>query len=254
MLELYHWEPNAESLALLICLKEKKLEFASHYVDMLKLEQHSETYKSKSPKSIVPLLLDEGELMDDANFALLYLDERYPEQRLAPEDPSLLYDVQAWGAWLGGAMGGINSDIRLLGWNYVMLKAIPSEQLTEFRKQVAALPKQLQSGWSAVWSDAEANEDQLANAEERVGKIVDRIEKSLDPSGWIVGGDYSITDITAYAHIHTLPELLPDMVNEGKTQNIMKWLEAINARPAVKEALAMRKSTIAKDVYPSPGT
>ena len=41
MLELYHWEPNAECLALLICLKEKNLDFRSHYVDMLKLEQRN---------------------------------------------------------------------------------------------------------------------------------------------------------------------------------------------------------------------
>ena len=254
MLELYHWEPNAESLALLICLKEKGLQFNSHYVDMMKLEHHSQSYKSKSPKSIVPLLVDEGESMDDANFTLQYLDERYPDPRLAPADPSLLYDVQAWAAWLGGTMGGVNADIRLLGWNYVMLKAMPAEQLKEFRQQLAALPRQLQSGWSAVWSDAEANEDQLANAKERIEKIVNRIEKSLTQTGWIVGADYSITDITAFAYIHTLPELLPDMVNKDKTPNIMNWLEAINERPAVKDALALRRTNIAKDVYASPGT
>lgn len=254
MLELYHWEPNAESLALLICLKEKVLDFNSHYVDMMKLEHHAAAYKAKSPKSIVPLLEDGGERMDDTNFALQYLDERYPQPPLAPVNPAELYDVQAWAAWLGGTMGGINADIRLLGWNNVMLKSIPQEQLAEFRKQVAALPKQLQSGWTAVWSDAEANEDQLANARERVQNIVNRIEKALGSSDWIVGNDYSITDITAFAYIHTLPELLPDVVNKEKTPGIVNWLKAINQRDAVKDALAMRKSTIAKDVYPSPGT
>jgi glutathione S-transferase len=254
MLELYHWEPNAESLALLICLKEKGLEFNSQYVDMMKLEHHSADYQAKSPKSIVPLLEDEGERMDDTHFALQYLDERYPEPRLAPDDAAQLYDVQAWAAWLGGAMGGIGTDVRLLGWNLVMLNAIPKNELAEFRKRVAALPKQLQSGWSAVWSDAEASEDQLANARERIQKIIGRIEQALADTGWIVGYDYSITDITAFAYIHTLPELLPEMVNRETTPNIVKWLEAINSRPAVRYALALRKSTIAKDVYPAPGT
>ena len=254
MLELYHWEPNAESLALLICLKEKGLEFNSHYVDMMKLEQHSADYKARSPKSIVPLLVDQGELMDDTGFALQYLDERYPQPRLAPATPAELYDVQAWAAWLGGVMGGICADVRLLGWNYVMLNAIPADELAKFRTKVAALPKQLQSGWSAVWNDAEASEDQLANAKERIQKTVNRIETSLAASGWIVGDAYSITDISAFAYIHTLPELLPDMVNNDNTPNIMQWLAAINGRSAVKDALALRQSTIARDVYPAPGT
>jgi len=254
MLELYHWEPNAESLALLICLKEKGLAFNGHYVDMMKLEHHTAAYMAKSPRAIVPLLKDAGELMDDTGFALQYLDERYPEPRLVSADPAELYDVQAWAAWLGGTMVGVCADVRLLGWNYVMLNAIPKDELAVFRKQVAALPKQLQSGWSAVWSDAEASVDQLANAKERIEKIVNRIEKALVKSGWIVGKDYSITDITAFAYIHVLPELLPDMVNKDKTPKIMKWLEVINKRDAVKNALTMRKSTIAKDVYPAPGT
>lgn len=254
MLELYHWEPNAESLALLICLKEKGLNFTSHYVDMIKLEQHTEAYQAKSPRSIIPLLVDEGELMDDTGFTLQYLDERYPEPRLAPAAAAELYDVQAWAAWLGGSMGGICTDVRLLGWNYVMLNVISKDELEKFRDKVAALPKQLQSGWSAVWSDAEASEDQLANAKERIQKIINKIEQALADSGWIVGNAYSITDITAFSYIHTLPKLLPDMVNKESTPNIMQWLEAINSRAAVKDALTTRKSTIAKDVYPAPGT
>jgi glutathione S-transferase len=40
MLELYHAEPVANSMKPLICLKEKGLDFVSHYVDLLRFEQH----------------------------------------------------------------------------------------------------------------------------------------------------------------------------------------------------------------------
>ena len=36
-----------------------------------------------------------------------------------------------------------------------------------------------------------------------------------------------------------LPRLAPDLVNEIKTPGIMRWLAAMNARPAVQRALAM---------------
>ena len=253
MLELYHWEPNAESLALLTCLKEMKLEFESHYVDMLKLEHHSAEYLELSPKAVVPLLVADGEAMSDTGFALQYLAEQFPEPRFAPTDPSAWYDLQAWSAWLSGMMG-LGSNVQLLGWNYMMLEAMPADELDEFRARVAELPKEKQSGWAAVWSDAEADEDQLANAEQRVADVVTRIEKLLADSQWIVGDAYSIADMLAYAHIHSLSDLLPDIVSHQSTPNIIGWLERISERAAVTEAQSMRRSTIAPVLYAAPGS
>jgi glutathione S-transferase len=252
MLELYHWEPNAESLALLICLKEMKLEFESHYVDMLKLEQHAAEYLEKSPKAIVPLLVADGEAMSDTGFALQFLAERYPEPAYAPADPASWYDLQAWTSWLDGMMG-LSSNVQLLGWNYVMLKAMRADELSEFRNKVDALPKEKQSGWAAVWSDAEADEDQLDNAEERVLQLVTKIESVLSRSPWIVGEEYSVVDMLAYAHIHSLPELTPGIVNQDGTPAVVDWLSRTAARPAVADAHALRKSPIAPTLYSSPG-
>ena len=250
MLELYHWEPNAESLALLICLHEKGLEFTGHYVDLIKLENHNTEYLAMSAKGIVPLLVADGEYMDDTGLALQYLAEKYPQPAMAPANASDWYDLQAWSAWLQG----VATDVRLLGWNLVMLKKMTADQLQEFRDQVAALPRELHSGWSAVWSDAEANEDMLANARERVSGLMDKVENTLAASGWLAGSKYSIADMLAYAHIHTLPRLLPDLVNHEKTPKITRWLATISERPAVQQAVQMKKTPFAGDVYSAPGT
>jgi glutathione S-transferase/GST-like protein len=253
MLALYHWEPNAESLALLICLKEMNLEFESRYVDMLELEHHAAEYLGISPKAIVPLLDSDGELMTDTGFALQYLAESHPEHGLAPTDASQLYDLQAWAAWLGGWVG-IRADIQLLGWNYVMLRAVPEDRLESFRAAVAELPKEKQSGWAAVWSDAEADEDQLANAEERVRKLVQKLEAILANSSWMIGDQYSISDMLAYGYLHSLPDLLPAVVNLKETPEVMRWLGKIAERAAVRDAHAMRRSEIAETMYAAPGS
>lgn len=253
MLELYHWEPNAESLALLICLKETGLEFTGHYVDLIKLENHADDYLAMSAKGAVPLLVADGEYMDDSGLALQYLAEKCPQPALAPADAADRYDLQAWLAWLGGGQG-LAADVRLLGWNLVMLKTMPADQLQEFRDQAAALPAELHSGWSAVWSDAEANEDMLANARERIGNLLDKVESTISATGWLAGNNYSIADMLGYAHIHTLPRLLPDLVNREKTPNITGWLKTISERPAVQQAMQMKKTPLAGDVYSAPGT
>lgn len=253
MIELYHWEPTAESLALLVCLKEKEVEFQSHYVDMLQLEQHTAAYLELSPKARVPLLVAEGEAMSDAGFALQYLAERYPQPRLAPGDASGWYDLQAWTAWLGD-MGGLAADVQLLGWNYVMLEKMPAAELAAFRAKVAQLPQEKKSGWAAVWSDAEADDEQLTNAKERVQQLIARLESILSESAWLIGDAYSIIDMTAYAHIHSLPKLLPGIVNKKNTPQISNWLLKLGERPAVADAMALRRSTIAPVVYAAPGS
>ena len=250
MLELYHWEPTADSLALLLCLQELGLEFNAHYVDLIKLEQHDADYLAVNARATVPLLVADGECLDDTGLALQYLVEQYPQPVLAPAAAGYWYDLQAWSAWLAG----LAADVRLLGWNLVMLNTLAPDQLRTFRQKAAALPGTLHSGWSAVWSDAEANEDQLANARERIGAVIDRLESGLAADGWLIGKDYSISDILAYAHTHTLPRLLPDMVSRDKTPHIIRWQEKIGTRPALQQVMQMKRTALAGDVYVAPAT
>ncbi len=238
MLELYHWEPNADSLKMLIALEEKGLDFKSHYVDLLNLEHHGADYAALSGDRRVPLLVQDGEALTDSQLALEYLTEAY-EPRLAPTDPAGWYDIQAWTAQLDQGLG---ASVRLLGWHTVTAPGMTDAQRTEFLERQARLPKpQVMAGWAQVTSDAEASEDQLANARERTLQMVDKLEAALAGSDWLVGGAYSIADINAFALTHTLPRLLPEAVNEARTPKLTAWLKRISDRPAVKAALASGK-------------
>ena len=246
MLDLYHWEPNAESLKLIIALKEKGGPFQSRYVDLLGLEHHGDAFKSVADGARVPMLVDGPDAFKDSQLTLEYLAEAY-EPRLAPADPTGWYDVQAWTAQLDQALA---ANVRLLGWHTVTLPAMTDARRQAFLDRAARLPQpQAAAGWAQVTSDAEASEDQLANARERIGLGVDRIETALASSDWLVGGAYSVADINAFALTHTLPRLTPELVNESKTPKMMAWLKRVGDRAAVKEALAMGKSELGEDVY-----
>jgi glutathione S-transferase len=246
MTELYHWEPNGDSLKLLIALKEESVPFESHYIDLLSLEHHGDAFKSIADHSRVPLLIDQGEALKDTQFALQYLAEAYAP-RLAPEDPADWYDVQAWTAQLDQVLA---PSVRMLGWHMVTLPGMSEVERTGFLARSEEIPKpQVMAGWAQVTSDAEASEDQLANARERIGQVVDRIEAALADSGWIVGDAYSVVDISAFARAHTLPRLVPELVNPERTPRVLAWLDRIGQRSAVREALAMRRSPPGDDVY-----
>ena len=239
MIELYHWEPNADSLKIIIALKEKNLPFTSRYIDLLNLEHHAGAYRAVADGARTPLLVEDGEAYKDSQLTLEYLAEGF-SPRLAPADPAGWYDVQAWTAQLDQVLG---ASVRLLGWHTVTAPAMSETQRQDFLDRSARLPQpQVMAGWAQVTSDAEASEDQLANARERIGQGVDKIEDALEGSDWLVGGAYSVVDINAFALTHTLPRLTPDLVNAEKTPKMLAWLKRVGARAAVKDALAMART------------
>lgn len=248
MLELYHWEPVGDSAKLLILLEEKGLDYQGHYVDMLAFEQFNEEHLRRSATARVPVLAAQGEYLDLARITLDYLVEAH-EPRLAPTDPRGWYEVQAWANVLDA---GLLTNVDLLGWNTVTLPQMGKAEREAFSEKYANRPvKQRLAGWSAVFSDAEADEDQLENARGRIQESVAGIETALAGSGWLVGGEYSVADMSAFALCHTLPRLTPKIVNEAATPNIMAWLGRIHDRPAVGRALA--KGRTEGDVYAPPG-
>jgi glutathione S-transferase len=120
-----------------------------------------------------------------------------------------------------------------------MLDAIPAADLASFQARVAELPREKVSGWAAVWSDAE--------------QLIEKMEAILAEHAWIVGDEYSILDMMAFAQVHDLPKMLLGIVNEKMTPKIIDWLGRISSRPAVSDALSKRRSELAPVVYFSPG-
>lgn len=247
-MELYHWEPAGDSAALLILLEEKGIEYRSQYIDLLGFEQYSRTHLQRSSMARVPVLAVEGEYLDLPNLAMQYLVEAR-EPRIAPVHPRGWYEVQAWANALES---GLRTSISLLGWNAVMLPRMTREEREEFGRSYADRPvKERQAGWSEVFSDAEAGEDRLEHARTRIRESIETIETGLQDSDWLAGSEYSIADIHFFAHCHTLPRLLPKIVNRKSTPRMMEWLKRIGERPAVIRAMGI--SRYEGDVYAPPG-
>ena len=54
---LYHWEPNANSGKPMLALAEKGVEFESHYIDLLKFDQHQPEYLKINPDGTIPAMV-----------------------------------------------------------------------------------------------------------------------------------------------------------------------------------------------------
>src|SRR3569623_31977 len=87
MLDVYSWEPNANSGKPLCCLHEKGVEFTYHYIDMGAREHHGDAFLAINPDGTVPAIVHDGFVMSESTPAMEYIDEAFHGPPLRPAAP-----------------------------------------------------------------------------------------------------------------------------------------------------------------------
>lgn len=242
MLELHHGPADPDTLKLMIALGEAGAECASVAVDVAGLAQWRAPHRDLAPNGELPVLVADGDALTDPTSALQYVAEAYGGGRLAPADALGWYDVQAWLNKVDPVRGPVN----LLGWH---LTTEPAERSRYLGALATVDGRKRLAGWSAVVEDAEASENQLSVARDRIGELVAKIEAQLAKSEWLAGDDYSIADIAAFSLLQGLPRLTPELVDAAHAPQLHAWLARIAERPAVQAVLAAYPG----DHYAPPG-
>jgi glutathione S-transferase len=225
MIALHYGRAVPDAVKLLVALAEAKQGFERVPVD----DPWSPGHRALAPQGELPVLVDGDLVMRDAAFALQYLGEAYAPA-LAPRDPWLWYEVQALNQQIDGALG---PAVNLLGWT----AATSADERAAHRARLAAIEgRQKPAGWHAVWADAEANEDQLANARERIEGGLDQLEGLLARADWLVGGAFSIADINAFALVRAVRAVMPGSV--AARPALGRWLERMESRAPTLEEVA----------------
>jgi glutathione S-transferase len=229
MIALHCDAPTPDTVKLIVALRAAGLDHETVNVDTAAYAQWEAPHRALAPQGQVPVLVD-GELpMPEAAFALQYIGEAYAPA-LAPGDPWLWYDLQALNQQLDGAIG---PAVNLLGWT----RDTDVEDRDAHRARLAAIPhRQKPAGWHAVWADAEADEDQLANAREKVEGGLDQVDARLAEADWLVGGAFSLADINAFALVRAAREVMPQAV--AARPAAAAWLGRVEARAGELGAVA----------------
>jgi glutathione S-transferase len=102
-------------------------------------------------------------------------------------------------------------------------------------------PIERRLNWSALL-DGTYTPEILDKARKRLEFPVLRVEATLSKEPWLAGPRYSIADIDAFAMLRTIPDLAPTALNPKVTPHVCEYLARIEARPAVRAALATSRS------------
>jgi glutathione S-transferase len=229
MIALHCDAPTPDAVKLIVALGAAGVAYETVPVDTAAYAQWEMPHRALAPQGQVPVLVDGDRAMPEAAFALQYIGEAYAPA-LAPRDPWLWYDLQALNQQIDGAIG---PAVNLLGWTRITTV----EERDVHRARLAAIPhRQKPAGWHAVWADAEANEDQLANAREKVEGGLDQIENRLGEAEWLVGPAFSLADINAFALVRAAREVMPQAV--AARPAVAAWLGRVEARAGSLDAMA----------------
>ncbi len=236
-LELYHWEPNGACGRVMIALKEKGLDFKSHYVDVLAFEQHRPEFLKLSETGEVPILVHDGHALNEASYICEYIEEAFPQNPLMPKDTMERWAARVWQKYVDDYLAASISD---LAWMALEQKAFKNRDKAVLDKAVAKVPtKERRDHWTK--SIEGVSDDTMQRSRERAEEAIARIESDLKGKSWLAGPSYSLADLSVFPYVNYLPNIASDIANAQKAPRAMDWLKRMRERPAVKAALGMAK-------------
>jgi len=96
MLALYHNDMSSCAQKVRLCLAEKELEWESRHLDLRAGEHQQDWYVRLNPRAVVPTLVDDDTVVPESNVINEYLEDRFPDHALMPDDAFGRAKVRLW--------------------------------------------------------------------------------------------------------------------------------------------------------------
>lgn len=234
-IKYYHAEPAANSLKSMIPLLEKGIEFQSVYVDLHKFEQHSAWFVAINPEGQVPVLDHDGIIVTHTTVINEYLEDVFADIPLRPRQPAGAARMRYWNKFVDEH---VMNHVSMHGWHRmvgIIARKIDSGEFEQLMERIP-LPDQRKKWRTARSGFSEAD---LANATDKIVYAVDKVERQLAQTDWLAGDAYTLADINFYSMCGMMVErMFPELEIGQRYPRLIDWRERMNARPAVKRALA----------------
>ena len=245
MLTLYHWEPNANSGKPMLALAEKGVDYQSHYLDLLRFDQHQPEYLRVNPDGTIPALVHDDKVLTESTPIMEYVDEVFPGPALRPRDPGERWRMRWWMRFFDSYFA---PSLSMIGWSIFVGPAVRTRDRKELEAAIDRIPLESRR---IAWRKAMFNEftpEELAESRRRVLFGTGVLEQHLTHHPWVAGQSYSLADINGFNLGYALPLSQPEHCNDEKTPHILEWLRKIYERPATQATWAKGRTQMASRV------
>ena len=181
---LYHWEPNANSGKPMLALAEKGVDFESHYIDLLKFDQHQPEYLKINPDGTIPAMVHGDRVLTESTPMMEYVDDAFDGPPLKPTDPKERWRMRWWMRFFDAYFG---PSLSMIGWSVFVGPAVRQRPKEELEAAIARIPLESRR---IAWRKAmfnEFGEAELAESRRRVQFCTGVLEDHLSRHEWIAG-------------------------------------------------------------------
>lgn len=208
----YYGLPTPNGVKVTIALEEAGIPYEPHLIDIMQNESWTDEYLSLNPNGKIPAILDpdgpggQPFALWESGAILLYLAEK--SGRLLPADPAGRYEAIQWVMWQMGGLGPM------------------AGQLGFFHK------------FAGKDYEDKRPRDRYARETARLLRV---LESRLADREWLVGGDFSIADISSIGWVRNLIGFYGagDLVQYDELVHVPAWLDRALARPGVAKGLTI---------------
>ena len=238
MLELYHSGLTACSKKARLCLREKGLDYVSHYIDLNRFEHHTPKYLALNPNGLVPTLVHDGAVIIESTVINEYLDDVFPETPLRPADPVARARTRVWAKLADEALGPnmvvtFSSD----GGIGKAARGLDEKQLDEVMSRIPLIERQ--NVIHKITRGGGFTKEEFAAAHKKAGFILDKAETALKDGPYLAGSTYSLADINMVPFMHRYRQrVVPDLFSPERVPRVCEWFDRVMARPAVIDTFA----------------
>jgi glutathione S-transferase len=233
MLALYHNDMSSCAQKVRLTLAEKGLDWESRHLDLRAGEHQQDWYVKLNPRAVVPTLIDGDIVVPESNVINEYLDERFPDPPLKPDDPFGRAKMRLWTKQLDE--GVHDAGIAVLSFalafrhQYLtrgeagkrMLESIPDPIKRERRRDV------IENGLDSP---------SFKTAVARLLQLYRDMDAALSHHAWLAGDRYSIADAAFTPYVVRLEHL--DVLGLlDSTPCTADWYRRIKARPSFQDAI-----------------
>jgi glutathione S-transferase len=232
MLTLYNAAHSTCSQKVRICLAEKGLAFEDIRLDLGKAKDHLKPdYLKINPNGVVPTLVDDGDIIIDSSVICEYLDERYPQVRLTPDDMVERARMRAWMRFLEEVP---TAAVRVPSFNMGFLprfEGLDRKQFEAEQSDVRPIRKQF---YRRMGTSGFKKEDVEASFEQ-LGNTCKRMDQALAMGPWLLGAHYGLADIIVAPLIDRMADLGFSDIWDPKYPRVADWYARMQARPAFQQ-------------------
>jgi glutathione S-transferase len=236
-LELYHHGSSACAAKVRFALAEKRLDWTSHYVDILRGEQFRPEYLALNPKGVVPTLVHDGAVIVESTVICEYLEEAFPEHPIYPRSPLERARVRVWTKAVDEELHPACSAITyVVSHRHTILRSGGARSFEQFAARAASegMAARLQK-WQWIQQGLEA--PGAADKIRLYDAYLHKMDEALAESEWLVAGRFSMADIALAPYVNRLAALaMSGLWENGRLPRVEQWFVRLRARPTFAPA------------------